>query len=77
MIRLYQVALFMFDLHRRRVLERRVFGRHVPCAARQQTTQRNRQSGRRENNPLHGITSRPTAKFIWLAALRKDPTRFR
>ena len=26
---------------------------------------------------LHGITSRPTARFNWLAAVRYEPTRFR
>ncbi len=62
--------LFMLDLRRGSVLGRRILGRHSSHATRQQNSEQNNQSGRHEDNLLHGITSRPTAKFNWLAELR-------
>ncbi len=78
MVYLHQDAiLFVLDLHRRRVLQLGVLCRDISRAARRENAERKCQARRHENHVIHGITSRPTAKFIWLAALKYEPTRFR
>ncbi len=69
--------LFIYHLRRGRVFELGILGRKISGAAGREHGERNRQGGRQAMRLVHGITSRPTAKFIWLAALRKEPTRFR